>query len=140
MLNINTYLHFDGEAEAAMNFYRSILGGDFIRMQRYKDMPGSSKIPPADRDRFIHISLELAGGLVIMASDVMASMETPYTPGNNYHICIQAESEKEADAIFNGLAAGGKTDMPMNKTFWGAYFGMCRDQFGIRWMINCEPR
>ena len=138
MLSINPYLHFMGRTEAAMNFYKSALNGEFTIFQRFKDTPGGEKMSASEQEKMIHISLRLANGVVIMATDLLESMEQKLETGNNVHLCIQAESEKEADKIFQALSAGGKIEMPMNKTFWGAYFGMTRDKFGIQWMINFE--
>jgi PhnB protein len=138
MLNINPYLNFMGNTEEAMNFYKSALGGEFTIFQRFKDTPGGEKMQAADQDKIIHISLQIANGITIMATDALESMGQSLIAGNNFHICIQAESEKEVDKMFNALSAGGKVEMPLNKTFWGSYFGMCRDKFGIQWMINYD--
>ncbi len=140
MISINSYLHFMGKAEEAMNFYKSVLGGQFTGFQRYKDMAGGNKIPAGDQEKMIHIALQIKENITIMATDVMTAMESPVVCGNNYHICIQAEDRTEADRIFQGLSAAGKVEMPMSETFWGAYFGMCRDRFEVQWMINCEPK
>ena len=136
MKNVDFYLHFNGNGEKAMNFYRKVFGGEFISVQRYKDIPGSEKMSDEDREKMVHISLKLSEGTVLMASDLVTKMDDKVVFGNNYHICLQASSEKEADKLFNSLSEGGKIEMPMNKTFWGAYFGMCADQFGILWMIS----
>ena len=138
MTSMSPYLHFDGNAEKAMNWYKSIFGGTFSLLQRYKDMAGGIKLKDEDRDRLIHISLQLPGGITLMASDFLSSMETAHVPGNNVHICIQAENEKEAEILCKELSTEGSIDMPLNKTFWGAYFGMCRDKFNVNWMINCN--
>lgn len=140
MISIHSYLHFAGKAEEAMNFYRSVLGGEFTSFQRYRDMAGSDKMPDEDRDKMIHIALQLTPDITIMATDVMASMERPLDKGNNYHICIQAGDREEADHLFKGLSAGGNVEMPMNATFWGSYFGMCRDRYEVQWMINCDKK
>ncbi|MFT3826606.1 MAG: VOC family protein [Chitinophagaceae bacterium] len=135
MQRFTPYLHFPGNAADAMNFYRSVLGGDFTIYQQFKNVPGSEKMSAEDQEKFIHISLLTPGGHSIMATDTPASMEQ-VVPGNNFHICIHATDESEADTLFDSLSAGGRIEMPMNKTFWGAYFGMCVDRFGTRWMIN----
>ncbi len=140
MTGINSYLHFAGKAEEAMNFYRSVMGGEFTSFQRYKDMAGADKMPDEDRDKMIHIALEPSPGITIMATDVIVSMERPLHKGNNYHICIQAGDREEADRLFKGLSAGGHVEMPMNATFWGSYFGMCRDRYEVQWMINCDKK
>lgn len=135
MKNVDIYLHFNGNCEAAMNFYKKVFGGEFITVQRYKDVPGGEKCSDEDKERLIHISLKLTEYTTLMASDVLANMDDAVM-GSNYHICLNTESEKEADKLFNALTADGKIEMPMNRTFWGAYFGMCLDKFGVKWMIN----
>lgn len=135
MLSTNPYLHFMGIAEEAMNFYRSVFGGEFTIFQRYKDVPGAEKMPAEEQEKMIHISL-VAKGITIMASDSVKPMGIDISAGNNYHICIHTESETEVDKIFAALAKNGQVEMPPNKTFWGAYFSMCRDKFGVQWMVN----
>lgn len=136
MKNVDFYLHFNGNSETAMTFYKKVFGGEFLAVQRYKDMPGSEKMAEADREKMIHISLKITEGVTLMASDVVTKMDESVRFGNNYHLCLQADSQKEADKLFNALSENGRIEMPMNKTFWGAYFGMCIDQFGVQWMIN----
>ena len=136
MFSTNPYLHFMGNAEEAMSFYKSVFGGEFVIFQRYKEIPGGEKMLPSDQEKMMHISLTTGKGVTIMASDSVKPMGDDLTFGNNFHICIQAESETEVDKIFAGLSKKGNVEMPPNKTFWGAYFAMCRDQFGVQWMIN----
>ena len=136
MHNFNPYLHFMGNTEEAMNFYKSVFGGEFTLVHRYGEVPGGEKMSAPDQEKIIHISLAIDKGMTIMATDTLASMGQPLTAGNNFHIHLQAENEPEADRLFSGLSEGGKVEMPMNKTFFGAYFGMCQDKFGIYWMIN----
>ena len=136
MLNINAYLHFMGKTEEAMNFYKSILGGEFTIFGRFRDVPGAENMNPEDQKKIMHISLTTKNGTVIMATDSLESMGQQVSYGNNVHLCIQAESETEVDKLFTALSTGGKVEMPVNKTFWGAYFGMCQDKYGVQWMIN----
>ena len=136
MQNIDIYLHFNGNSEQAFLFYKSIFGGEFMAAQRYKDVPGGDKMAAEDQEKMIHISLKITPHTSLMASDNVASNQGSLREGNNFHICIQAGNEKEADKLFGALSKDGKIEMPMNKTFWGAYFGMCEDKFGILWMIN----
>lgn len=136
MKNVDFYLHFNGVSEKAMNYYKKIFGGEFVAVQRYKDVPGSEKMAEADREKMLHISLKLSEYTTLMASDMVTKMEEGISFGNNYHICLQAVNEKDADHLFAALSDEGFIEMPMNKTFWGAYFGMCVDKFGVQWMIN----
>lgn len=136
MRNTDIYLHFGGNSEKAFLFYKTVFGGEFITVQRYGEVPGGDKMSADDREKMMHISLKLSPNTVLMASDNLDKGQGDLVQGNNFHICLQAETENEADKLFNQLSDNGKIEMPMNKTFWGAYFGMCRDQFGILWMIN----
>lgn len=135
MIGTNPYFNFMGNTGDAMNFYKSVFGGEFTTYSKFSDIPGAEKMPKDEQDKFVHISLTTPKGHVFMATDALESMGQKLTFGNNYHVCIHTESEKETDSLFEGLSAGGKIEMPVNKTFWGAYFGMCRDKFGVQWMI-----
>ena len=137
MKSVDFYLHFNGNCEKAMNFYKAIFGGDFIRVQRYSEIPGSEKMSDEDKEKMIHMSLKLSEHSLLMGSDVVTKMVDGVSYGNNYHICLQAANDREADKVFAALSENGVIEMPMNKTFWGAYFGMCIDKFGVQWMINC---
>ena len=136
MISMNPYFNFMGNTGEAMNFYKSVFGGEFTIYQRFKDIPGGDKMPAEEQEKFVHISLVTPKGHVFMATDALDSMEQKLTFGNNYHILIHTESESETDKLFNALSAGGKVEMPVNKTFWGAYCGMCRDKFDVQWMVN----
>ena len=136
MQTINVYFNFMGNTEEAMNFYKSVFGGEFTGLSRFKDLPGSEKIPAHEQNKIMHITLTTKNGTNIMATDFLESMEQKFESGNGVNLCIQAESEEEVDKLFKDLSKGGKVDMPLNKTFWGAYFGMCKDKFGVNWMIN----
>ena len=136
MLNINPYLNFDGTTEEAFNFYKSVFGGEFALVMRWKDFPEPDKIPASQLDKIMHISLPIGKNAMLMATDACESMGPSLTAGNNFNILVSSESEEEADRLFNGLSAGGQQNMPMEKTFWGAYFGLLTDKFGIRWMVS----
>ncbi len=140
MLNMYPYLNFMGTAEAAMNFYKAIFGGEFSTFQRFKDIPGNDKLSPEDQNKIMHISLPVGTDMLLMATDAIESMGHKLIAGNNFHLCLNAESKEEADNLFNGLSAGGHVEMPMEQTFWGAYFGMVQDKFHIRWMVNFEKK
>jgi PhnB protein len=138
MININPYLNFMGNTEAAMKFYRSVFGGEFIVFQRFRDVPGYEKMPESEWDKVMHASLPMGKSNTLMATDTLESMGQTLTVGNNYYISIATESEEETDRFFKKLSEGGKIEMPVNKTFWGAYCGMCQDKFGIQWILNYD--
>lgn len=133
---MNPYLNFNGNTEEAFNFYRSVFGGDFKMVQRFKDVPGAEKFPPAVRDKIMHISLPIGKGNILMATDALESMGQKVNPGNNFYISLETDSKEETKKLFDGLSAGGKIEQPLKDEFWGAYFGMFKDKFGVQWMIS----
>ena len=136
MKAINPYLNFPGNTEEAFNFYKSVFGGEFLTLQRFKDTPQAGSVAEKDKDKIMHVSLPLSNGNILMATDALESMGHKLTVGNNIQISIHAESREEADKFFKGLSDGGKIDLPMQDMFWGDYFGMFTDKFGILWMIS----
>ncbi|MEP7257134.1 MAG: VOC family protein [Flavitalea sp.] len=138
MAVINPYLNFPGTAEEAFNFYKSVFGGEFIALQRFKDTPETGKATGSDGEKIMHISLPIGKGNVLMATDALEAMGHSFAPGNNFTLSLAAGSEQEADKLFHGLSAGGKVTMPLQKVFWGAYFGMFNDKFGVPWMVNYD--
>ena len=140
MASINPYLLFNGNCEAAFLFYKSVFGGEFPYMGKFKDMPADDNTPAPsaeDADRVMHVSLPIGNGSILMGSD-SNSQSGDVVIGANVSISINTESRAEADKLFNGLSAGGNPFMPMSNTFWGAYFGMFVDKFGIHWMVNFD--
>jgi len=138
MAAINPYLNFMGNTEEAFDFYRSVFGGEFVIFQRFKDIPGAERMPEEDQEKVMHVSLPIGQGSILMGTDALASMGHTLTAGNNFYISISAQSEAEAETLFHGLAAGGQVTVPLDKAFWGSYFGMFIDKFGIQWMINYD--
>jgi len=138
MISINPYLNFMGNTEDAMNFYKSIFGGEFTSFQRFNESPGHDKMPKNEQTMIMHAALPLGPHNTLMATDTLESMGMELTIGNNFYMSVNTESEAETDRIFNSLAEGGKIEMPVSQTFWGAYCGMCRDKFGIQWMISYD--
>lgn len=141
MASINPYLIFNGNCEEAFLFYQSVFGGEFPYIGKFSDMPPSDDPncpPPApeEANRIMHVSLPI-GNTVLMGSD-STSQSGDVAIGANISISINTESRAEADKLFNGLSAGGNVVMPMQNTFWGAYFGMFVDKFSIHWMINFD--
>ncbi len=135
MVTINPYLNFNGNSEEAFKFYQSVFGGE-LSMHRFADTPESSDLPKSDQTKLIHVSLPLGKNNFLMASDTLESMGHKSTPGNNFYISVHTEKKEEADRIFNDLAEGGKVKMELQDTFWGSYFGMLEDKFGIQWMVD----
>ncbi len=137
MATTNTYLNFNGNCEAAFNFYKSVFGGEFSYIGRFGEMPesGDYKVPEADKNKIMHVGLPI-GTSVLMGSDTGGDWATSFVQGNNFSVSIRAESKQEADKLFNELSDGGQITMPINTTFWGDYFGMFRDKFGIHWMVS----
>ncbi len=135
MPTINPYLNFPGNTEEAFNFYRSVFGGEFLSLQRFKDTPDAGNLPPGVENQVMHVALPI-GTNILMGTDAPESMGFSITPGNNHYICISPESRDEATKLFSGLSAGGKVEMELQDMFWGAYYGSLTDKFGIRWMVN----
>jgi len=133
---LNPYLYFDGRCEVAFNFYKSVLGGEIMYKGRFSEMPTEFPIPDEAKNRIMHITLSLGDSHMLMGSDTIEGHGAGANPGSNMSISIRPDSEQQADDIFNGLAQGGQITFPIQKTFWGAYFGTVTDQFGINWMIN----
>lgn len=141
MTNINPYLNFDGKAEEALTFYKSVFGGEFTGgVMRWGEVPGCDemKLSEEDKGKVMHMALPISDGNVIMASDSLKGMGPPLTVGNNVTIAIGPNTREEADRLFKGLSAGGNVQMPMADAFWGGYFGSFEDKFGINWLINVD--
>jgi PhnB protein len=136
MATINPYLNFAGNTEEAFNFYKSVFGGEFISLQRFKDTPEAGKVSENEKNKIMHVALPVGKGNILMATDTLESMGQKLTVGNNFYISLEAESKQEAEKLFKGLSAGGKIEMPLEDAFWGAYFGMFTDKFGVKWMVN----
>ncbi|QCX38150.1 VOC family protein [Aureibaculum algae] len=139
MATINTYLNFNGNCEAAFNFYKSVFGGEFIFLGRFEEMPEGDgyKVTDSDKNKIMHVSLPI-GKTILMGSDTVGDWGPKFVQGNNFSVSITPENTEEADKLFKGLSAGGHITMPMENTFWGSYFGMLTDKFGINWMVNLE--
>lgn len=138
MKTINPYLTFEGNCEEAFIHYKSVLGGEFTDLSRFKEMPSPDQpIPEEFGNLIMHVGLPISKETVLMGSDVMPG-QFPVTQGNNYAISINTDSEEEAKRLFDGLSEGGQITMPLEKTFWGALFGMFTDKFGINWMVNYD--
>lgn len=139
MTTVNVYLNFNGNCEEAFLFYKSVFGGEFNYMGRFKDMPPQEGTPPltkAMENKIMHVSLPISNETMIMGSDTGDEWGPTFKQGNNFSISITTDSKEKADSLFHGLSKDGQVTMPLNTTFWGDYFGMLADKFGINWMIS----
>jgi PhnB protein len=140
MATIHPHINFNGNAEEAFNFYKSVFGGEFAQVMRFKDLQNPElTLSESEADKIMHISLTIGGNL-LMGNDVPEHMGRTNEHENRSKIVITAESKEEADKLFNGLSAGGQVEMPIGESPWGSYFAMFRDKYGIEWMVNFDPR
>jgi len=143
MTTVNVYLNFDGNCKEAFGFYKSVFGGEYSYIGLYKDMPPQEGMPPMpaeDGDKIMHVSLPISKETSLMGSDVGGEWCPKLIKGSNFAVSISADSKAGADRLFTGLSAGGKVTMPMEKTFWGSYFGMFTDKFDINWMVGFDEQ
>lgn len=139
MASINPYINFNGNAEEAFTFYKSIFGGEFGKIIRFRDLSTPEfQMPENDANKIMRITLSI-GNNVLIANDVPEAMGPVNENENRSKIAVIAESREEADKIFNGLSAGGTVKMPMDQSPWGTYFSMLRDKYGIEWTIEFDP-
>jgi len=139
MALINPHINFNGNAEEAFNFYKSVFGGEFTQIVRFKDISSPEfPIPEKEANKIMQIVLPI-GKNTLMANDVPEGMGRVNENENRSKIFIRAESREEADKLFNGLSAGGNIEAPIGDSPWGSYFGMFRDKFGIEWMVDFDP-
>lgn len=141
MTTINIYLTFNGNCLEVFDFYKSVFGGEYPYVGRFSEMPPQEGMPPLseeDQNKIMHMSLPISKETILMGSDIAGPWATSYKVGNNFSISIGTDTHEEADRLMAELSAGGKVTMPMDKTFWGSYFGMLTDKFGINWMISVD--
>jgi PhnB protein len=140
MAQINPYINFNGNAEEAFTFYKSVFGGEFSKIMRFKDI-SSPEFPVTENDanKIMHIALPI-GKNILMANDVPESMGQTNENENRSKISISAESREEADKLFSGLSVGGQIEAPIGNSPWGSYFGMFRDKYGIEWMVDFDQK
>ena len=140
MTTISPYINFNGNAEEAFNFYKSVFGGEFASVIRFKDLEGPEfSVPENEAEKIMRIVLPI-GGSTLIANDVPESMGPVSENENRSKIAVSAESREEAEKIFAGLSVGGAVEMPMDESPWGTYFAMFRDKFGIEWTVEFDPR
>lgn len=140
MALINPHINFNGNAEEAFIFYKSVFGGEFTKIIRFKDI-ASAEFPIAaeEENKIMHIALPIGKMNSLMANDVPDILGKVNEQENRSKISVQAESKDEADTLFNGLSAGGQVEVPLAESPGGSYFGMFRDKYGIEWMVDYDP-
>ena len=142
MARINPHINFNGNAEEAFTFYRSVFGGEFAKIIRFKDLAGAEfKVSEKEENKIMHIALPIGKSNMLMANDVPEILGKTNENENRSKIVINAESKEEADKLFNGLSAGGQIEGPIGYSPWGgSYFGCFRDKYGIEWMVDFDPK
>ena len=140
MARIHPHINFNGNAEEAFHFYKSVFGGEITQIVRFKDVatPGAS-LPEKEADKIMHIVLPI-GTSNLMGNDVPESMGLTNEHENRSKIVVNTESTEEADRLFNGLSSGGQIEVPLSGSPWGSYFGMFRDKYGIEWIVDYNPK
>lgn len=138
MTTVNVYLYFNGNCEEAFNVYKSIFKGEFLYVGRYKDVPKIVRqhFPHCTDEQIMHIALPLSKETILMGADIIDKNDHQNEPGNNFSLFLHTDSKKEADRLFYVLSVGGNIKMPMAEQFWGSYYGICTDRFGINWKIS----
>jgi PhnB protein len=135
MATVSLYLNFAGRTEEVFLFYKEIFGGAFRELKRFSDVPFGAQLPEAERGKVMHVSYPI-GNIVLMGTDTLESQGHTLTIGNNFSICVDADDKAHADRLFAALGKDGTVTMPLQDTFWGGYFGMCVDRYGVQWMIQ----
>jgi PhnB protein len=140
MATINPWINFNGNAEEAFTFYKSVFGGEFAKVVRFKDI-ASDEFPVAEKEanKIMHIALPIGAGSVLIANDVPEVLGQVNERENRSKIYVNTESREEADRLFHGLSAGGEAEGPIGESPWGSYGGMFRDKYGIEWIIEFSP-
>lgn len=144
MARTSIYLNFMGETEKAFNFYKGVFGTEFTSpFQRMGDIPADPNQPALaadEQEMIMHVELPILGGLVLMGTDMLASMGHELRLGNNISLNLEPDTRAETDHLYQALSEGGEADSPLEEMFWGGYFGTCTDKFGVRWMFNCANK
>lgn len=140
MTKVNAYITFNGNCEEAFQLYRSVFGGKYLYIGRYRDVPAADRqiFRPENDNKIMHVSLPVSTETILMGCDNAEANGEEAVIGNNISLSIHTDNQVEADRLFTELSVGGQIKMPMSQTFWGAYFGVLTDRFGINWLINCD--
>jgi PhnB protein len=139
MRAINPWINFNGNAEEAFTFYKSVFGGEFSKIVRFKDLASEEfQVPEHEADKVMHIALPIGKNNVLVANDVPEFMGRVSENENRSKIYVVTESREEAEHVFNGLSAGGEVEGPIGDSPWGTYAGMFRDKYGIEWIVEFD--
>jgi len=137
MIKINPHIHFNGNAEEAFEFYKLVIGGEYGRISRFKDLQTEGFVfPEEELNKIMHIALTIGSTTILTGSDVPNVLGKVSESENRSKITVTAATKEEADTLFNGLSAGGAVECPIGDSPWGSYFGAFRDKYGIEWMIE----
>ena len=145
MASVGTYLNFPRDTEGAFNFYKSVFGGEFSSngIMRFGDVPPQDGAPPmaeADKNLVMHVALPILNGHLLMGTDAPETMGFKVNMGNNSYICLTLDTRAETKQLFDALSADGKVEMELQDTFWGSYYGICADKYGVQWMFDCGEK
>lgn len=144
MARVSTYLNFPRNTEEVFNFYKNVFNSEFNgHIARFGDIPPQDSMPPmsdALKNLVMHIELPITGGHVLMGTDAPEEMGFKVNFGNNIYINLEPDTRKETKRLFELLSADGKIEMELQDMFWGAYFGSCKDKYGVQWMLNCTEK
>ena len=140
MATINPWINFNGNAEEAFTFYKSVFGGEFAKVVRFKDISSTEfPVPEKEENKIMHIVLPIGTDTMLIANDVPEVLGRVNENENRSKILVSTESKEEADRLFSGLSAGGEVEGPMGDGPYGSYMGMFRDKYGIEWLIEFSP-
>ncbi|MES2591581.1 MAG: VOC family protein [Bacteroidota bacterium] len=144
MARVNTYLNFPNQTEEAFNFYKTVFNGEFEgEISRFSDIPPTEGMPPlpeADKNLVMHVALKIMGGHVLMGTDAPESMGFKVNFGNNVYLSLEPDTKAETKRLYDALSKNGKIEQELQDMFWGAYYGSCKDKFGVQWMFNCTEK
>ena len=145
MASVSTYLNFPRNTEEAFNFYKTVFASEFVgEISRFSGVPPQPDVPPmaeADKHLVMHVMMPILGGAhMLMGTDAPESMGFKVNFGNNIYICLSPDTRTETKRLFDALSAGGKVEMELQDMFWGDYYGICADKFGVQWMFNCSEK
>lgn len=137
MFKVNVYLNFDGNTEEVFDYYKSIFGGEYSALMRFKEMPPSeNQMPEGIGDKIMHMALPIGENTILMGSDIIKEYGQKLVEGNNIYVSLHPETVEEGKKLYDELSVGGKVEMEFDKMFWGDYYAAFTDKYGVQWMVN----